>query len=100
MGYLGLALGANGHTLYYLTGALPGNKGGVKAQPDQKEGAHLITYDVSDGKYVDHGQILLNDGASIRAPQSLVIGLDGTLYTLPYVVRNGKTGIDRIRFHP
>jgi len=100
-GYLGLALGADGHTLYYLTGALlSGNKGGVKAQPDQEEGTHLITYDVSNGKYVDHGQILLNDGQSIRPPQSLVIGLDGTLYTLPYVVRGGKEGIDLISFHP
>jgi hypothetical protein len=91
----------NGHPQYYLIGApLSGNKGGVKAQLDQKEGTHLITYDVSNGKYVDHGQILLNDGASIRPPQTLVIGLDGTLYTLPYVMRDGKEGIDLISFHP
>ncbi|HET9100048.1 MAG TPA: hypothetical protein VFN62_06625 [Acidobacteriaceae bacterium] len=100
-GYLGLALGTDGHTLYYLTGApLAGSKEGMKADPDRNEGTHLITYDVSNGKYVDHGQILLNDGSSIRPPQSLVIGLDGTLYTLPYVVRNGKEGIDLISFHP
>ncbi len=100
-GYLGLALGADGHTLYYLTGApLSGNHKGFKTTPDQKEGTDLITYDISNGKYVDHGRILLNNGDSISPPQSLVLGLDGTLYALSYVVRNGKSGIELISFHP
>lgn len=100
-GYLGLALGADGHTLYYLTGApLSDSHKGLKTTPDQKEGTDLITYDISNRKYVDHGRILFNNGDPISPPQSLVLGLDGTLYTLSYVVHNGKSGIDLISFHP
>lgn len=100
-GYLGLALGADGHTLYYLTGSpLSGNTEGLKTTPDQKEATHVITYDISNRKYVDHGRILFNNGDPLDPPQSLVRGLDGTLYTLSYVVHNGKSAIDLISFHP
>ena len=100
-GYLGLALGADGHTLYYLTGApLPANEARSKTDPDQKEVAHLITYDIADHKYVDHGAIFLNGRVPVEPPQSLVLGRDGTLYTLSYVVEDGKSGIELIGFHP
>jgi hypothetical protein len=98
-GYLGLALGADGHTLYYLTGA-PLSVDSKKTRPEQKEGTHLITYDISNREYMDHGQILLKNGDPVSPPQSLVIGLDGTVYTLSYVLRNGKSGIELISFHP
>ena len=102
-GYLGLVLGADGHTLYYLTSApLYPNKDSLKkkSDSDDNEGTHLITYDISNGKYLDHGQILLNNGEPVSPPQSLVMGLDGTLYTLSYVVEDGKSGIELIGFHP
>lgn len=100
-GYLGLALAADGHTLYYLTGTpLASDKKGLKPPPEQADGTDLITYDISNRKYVDHGRILFNNGDPVSPPQSLVIGSDGTLYTLSYVVRNGKSGIDLISFHP
>ena len=100
-GYLGLALGADGHTLYYLTGTpLASDKKSSKATAERKDGTDLITYDISNRKYVDHGQVSLGDGAPIDPPQSLVMGLDGTLYALSYVVEDGKNGIDLISFHP
>jgi hypothetical protein len=100
-GYLGLALGADGHTLYYLTGTpLSGDTKGAKAAAEEKDGTDLITYDISNRKYVDHGQILLGNGTSIDPPQSLVLGSDGTLYTLSFVDQDGKSGIDLISFHP
>lgn len=100
-GYLGLALGADGHTLYYLTGSpLAGTNKGLKTTSDQKEGTHLITYDISNHKYVDHGRVLLDNGAPLNPPQSLVMGVDGTLYILSYVLRNGKSGIDLISLRP
>ncbi|HEY5253822.1 MAG TPA: hypothetical protein VIJ53_04155 [Acidobacteriaceae bacterium] len=100
-GYLGLALGADGHTLYYVTGTpLASNQKGSKATEEQKEGTDLITYDISNRKYADHGQILLDPSEPIDPPQSLVIGSDGTLYTLSYVVEDGKSGIELISFHP
>jgi hypothetical protein len=97
-GYLGLVLGADGHTLYYLTPAplLPGQK---KAA-DVGRGTHLITYDTSSGKYVDHGVVFFRNGDPVSPPQSLAIGLDGTVYTLSYAVEDGKSGIELIAFHP
>ena len=100
-GYLGLALGADGHTLYYLTGTpLPSEKKSSKAAAEPKDGTDLITYDISSRQYVDHGQIVLGNGAPIDPPQSLVLGSDGTLYTLSFVDQDGKSGIDLISFHP
>ncbi|MEO6828758.1 MAG: hypothetical protein ABI164_03040 [Acidobacteriaceae bacterium] len=108
-GYLGFALGKDGHTLYYLTGSpLPKrSEGSSNESPKNKsteetsnprEGTHLITYDISSRKYVDHGEILLNGIDPIRPPESLVIGEDGTLYALTYIARTNS--IDLISFHP
>ncbi len=100
-GYLGLVLGSDRHTLYYLTSApLAGGKKEPKKGEEQKEGTDLITYNTSDHKYVDHGQILLSNRKPVDPSQSLVMGLDGTLYTLSYLVEDGKSGIELISFHP
>jgi hypothetical protein len=100
-GYLGLVLGADGHTLYYLTGSpLSADSKGTATAETKEEGDHLITYDISTAKYTDHGQIVLDNGDPATAPQSLAVAPDGTVYTLCYVARNGKKGIELIRFHP
>jgi hypothetical protein len=100
-GYLGLVLGADGHTLYYLTGSpLPRDANGTGSNKKGAEGSHLITYDVSTAKYTDHGQIMLDNGDAATAPQSLAVAPDGTVYTLCYVARNGKKSIELISFHP
>jgi hypothetical protein len=98
-GYLGLTLAADGHTLYYLTGApLPGRTPG--SGPGHREGAHLITYDLSSHTYHDHGLILLDNGEPASAPQSLAVADDGTVYSLCYVTRDGKRVIELVSFHP
>lgn len=100
-GYLGLVLAADGHTLYYMTGSpLSTDSLGTESTKRQGEGAHLITYDIPSAKYVDHGQIILDNGDPATAPQSLAVASDGTVYTLCYVARNGKKGIELISFHP
>lgn len=100
-GYLGLALGPDGQTLYYMTGAsLPKDREHLKPSQGEEEGTHLITYDIQTGKYADQGAIVLQDGAPIQPPQSLVISSDGTLYTLAYVVHNGVRGMDLVSFRP
>jgi hypothetical protein len=100
-GYLGLVLGADGHTLYYLTGSpLSADSKGSATVKTPEEGSHLITYDISTAKYADHGQIMLDNGDPATAPQSLAVAPDGTVYTLCYVARNGKKGIEMISFHP
>ena len=100
-GYLGLVLGADGHTLYYLTGSpLSANANSTGSTQRRGEGSHLITYDIAASKYVDHGQIMLDNGDPATAPQSLAVAPDGTVYTLCYVKRDGKRGIELISFHP
>ncbi len=100
-GYLGLVLAADGHTLYYLTGSpLSADPADAASTKKEGEGAHLITYDIATMKYVDHGQIMLDNGDPATAPQSLAVAPDGTVYTLCYVARNGKKGIELISFHP
>lgn len=100
-GYLGLVLGPDGHTLYYMTAApLPKKREHLRTSPKEKDGTHLITYDIATGKYEDHGAIVFQDDAPMHPPQSLAMGLDGTLYTLAFVMNDGKRGIDLVSFHP
>jgi hypothetical protein len=115
-GNLGLVLGPDGHTLYYLTGApLSGHtaaaapvivpNGPETASTRRRraaEGLHLITYDIANGKYVDHGQIdLVNDNDEPAGfSQSLAVGPDGTVYALSSFVQDGKRRTDLISFHP
>jgi hypothetical protein len=118
-GNLGLVLGPDGHTLYYLTGAPLSGHTATPAAAAQvtvpngpetastrrrraAEGLHLITYDIANGKYVDHGQIdLENDnGEPAGFSQSLAVGQDGTVYALSSFVQGGKRRTDLISFHP
>lgn len=104
-GYLGLVLGTDGNTLYYLTGSpLPDGvrKNGISkaAASNGAEGCHLITYDVTTGKYTDHGLIVLSNNEPATAAQSLAVAPDGTAYTMVYVTRGGKRNIELISFKP
>jgi hypothetical protein len=116
-GNLGLALGADGHTLYYLTAGPLADRAAAAAAspiatpngPEQQanrrrlaEGLHLVTYDISTSKYVDHGQIVLDNdnGAPAGFSQALAVGRDGTVYALSSFVQGGKRRTDLISFHP
>ena len=93
-GYLGLALDVPTETLYYLTGSPPAPGTG------SRESSHLITYDIATGKYIDHGEIMLDNGKPAGDEQAIVIGHDGTIYTLTQIQRNGRLVMDLISFHP
>lgn len=89
-GYLGLALDTRNNLLYYLTGSPPppGSK--------REEGSHLITYDISNKKYHDHGQIMLDSGEPAGNEQALAVAEDGTVYALTQINRNGREEMDLI----
>jgi hypothetical protein len=93
-GYLGLALDARNDRLYYLTGSppSPGSK--------KEEGSHLITYDISNKTYHDHGQIMLDTGEPAGNEQALAVAEDGTVYTLTQMNRNGGEEMDLISIPP
>jgi hypothetical protein len=69
-GYLGFKLGPDGRTIYYLTGGpiyvngkrVLGATSTAKGEAKGLEDLHLITYDISTGKYLDHGAVFYPDG--------------------------------------
>jgi hypothetical protein len=107
-GYLGLALGPDGRTLYYLTGG-PVYAGGKRvagkaatAMGESKgvEDLHLITYDIPTGTYADHGAVRLENGARPVYVNSIAVGKDGAVYALSRITRDGRTRTDLICLPP
>lgn len=99
-GYLGFTLGPNRRTLFYLTGGpLPaGQKPAAVGDEAGKveENLHLVTYDTSSARSVDHGPIFLADGGRPSHVQSIAVGKDGTVYAIGRFVRNGRSVSDLI----
>jgi hypothetical protein len=101
-GYLGFALGPDGHTIYYLTGGpiyingkrVLGATSTAKGEAKGLEDLHLITYDITTGQYLDHGAIFFPDGERPLYVNSIAIGKDGTVYSMGRIKRDGKVVTD------
>ncbi len=85
-GYLGLTLGPDGHTLYFLTGTPKG------------EEMRFVTYDIPARKYTDHGALVLDDGSRPTWAQSIAVGRDKRVYTVSKLMVNGKLKVDLLSF--
>jgi hypothetical protein len=85
-GYLGLTMGPDGHTLYYLTGTPLG------------EEIRFVTYDTRSGKYRDHGALALDDGTRPAWAQSIAVGRDKRIYVVSKAEEGGKTRTDLLSF--
>jgi hypothetical protein len=103
-GYLGLTLGPDQRTLYYLTGApmlINGkyviSENTVQVGARGEEDLHLITYDIPTGKYRDHGAVFFADGSRPTWVNSIALGPDGNLYTLARITEGGKTRTDLVK---
>jgi hypothetical protein len=105
-GYLGFALGPDGKTLHYLTGApiyvdgkrLAGKSKTAMGEAKGLEDLHLITYDIETGKYTDNGAVFYENGQRPLYVNAIAIGKDGMVYTLPRITENGKTRSDLVAF--
>ena len=86
-GYLGFALGPDGRTVYYLTTGPSG----------PREDLHLVTYDIPNARYEDHGAIFLEDGQRPDLVNSIAIAKDGSVYALAAFQRKGRSVTDLIR---
>jgi hypothetical protein len=103
-GYLGFALGPDGHTIHYLTGGpiyidgkrLAGKKDTAMGESKGMENLHLVTYDIRTGKYTDHGPIYLDNGQRPYYVNSIAVGKDGAVYTLSRITKGGHTRTDLI----
>lgn len=104
-GYLGFQLGQDNETLYYLTGGpiyIDGKRvmgldeiamGAAKGL----ENLHLITYNIPNKKYTDHGPVFYEDGERPTYVNSIAIGKDGAVYTLARFEQNDKVIEDLIK---
>ena len=104
-GYLGFQLGPDGKTLYYLTGGpvyIDGKR--VKGVDEIAMGAarglenlHLITFNIPNKEYIDHGPVFYEDGSRPTYVNSIAIGKDGSVYTLARFEHNGKIIEDLVK---
>jgi DNA-binding beta-propeller fold protein YncE len=85
-GYLGLTLGPDGDTLYYLTGT-----------PLDHE-IHFVTYHIPTKKRIDHGALVLPDGTRPTWAQAIAVGPDKRIYTVSKVNKGGKLKVDLLSF--
>jgi hypothetical protein len=106
-GYLGFALGPDGHTIYYLTGSpltsassayatsTPADKA---AAGNEDEDIHFVTYDITSGKRVDHGVLQLEDGLRPFFAESIANG-SKNIYTVAKVrSKEGHVRVDILSF--
>lgn len=103
-GYLGFALGPDGRTLYYLTGApiyvngrrVAGKSSTAMGEAKGLEDLHLVTYDITGAKYTDRGAIFYEDGQRPLYVNSIATGRDGSVYFLARITENGRTRTDLV----
>lgn len=102
-GYLGFDLAPDGETLYYLTGG-PIYKDGQRITKDNSEemglnateNVHLVTYNLSNKKYTDHGPVVHENGSRVTGAQSIAIAPDG-VYTLAGFERDDNRVVDLVK---
>ncbi len=107
-GYLGFTLGPDGHTIYYLTGGpiyvsgkrVTGKSSTAKGESKGLEDLHLVTYDLRESRYTDHGPIFFADGDRPAYVNSIAVGKDGTVYALSRISDEGRTRTDLFSVRP
>jgi len=103
-GYLGFYLDVESNKIYYLTGGpiveegkiISGEnipRGGAKGP----ENLHLITYDLNENKYRDHGAIFYPDGSRPSFVNSIAVDKKGNVYTLARMNYDGKEIADLVK---
>ncbi len=103
-GYLGFALGPDGRTLHYLTGApiylegkrLAGKSSTAMGEAKGLEDLHLITYDIPKGEYHDRGGIFYENGQRPLYVNSIAVGRNRNVYFLARITQNGRTRTDLV----
>jgi len=104
-GYLGFILGPDGRTLYYLTGGpiyidgkrVKGKETTAMGEAKGIENLHLVTYDIPDGRYADHGPVFYKDGSRPLYVNSIAVDKKGNVYTQARITRNGKVQTELIQ---
>jgi hypothetical protein len=104
-GYLGFELGPDGRTLYYLTGGpiyiegqrLAGKESIEMGAARGLENLHLVTFNIPDHHYIDHGPVFFEDDTPPTYVNSIAIGKYGNVYTLGRFEHDGKVVEDLVK---
>ena len=104
-GYLGFQLGPDEQTLYYLTGGpiyidgkrLEGKDRIAMGAAKGLENLHLVTYNIPNQKYMDHGPVFYSDGTRPTYVNSIAIGPFGNVYTLARFEQNEEIIEDLVK---
>lgn len=104
-GYLGFQLGPDGETLYYLTGGpiyidgkrLKGVDAIAMGAARGLENLHLITYNIPENRYIDHGPVFYQNGERPTYVNSIAIDTEGTVYTLARFEHDGEIIEDLVK---
>lgn len=107
-GYLGFTLGADGQTIYYLTGGpvyenghrVKGKDSTAKGESKGRENLHLITWHIPTRRYTDHGPIFFANGQRPNYVNSIAAGKDGSVYALSRISEDDHAKTDLIRIAP
>jgi hypothetical protein len=91
--------------LYYLTGGpiyidgqrVTGKKAIAMGAARGLENLHLVTYNIPNQKYIDHGPIFYEDGTRPTYVNSIAIGKNGNVYTLGRFEYKGKVIEDLVK---
>ncbi|GAB5559968.1 MAG: hypothetical protein SynsKO_16150 [Synoicihabitans sp.] len=90
---LGFMLGPK-NTLLYLAHA-PDQP--VPGRPDVRSSVRLVSYQIDEDRYTDHGRLTTADGRRIFFTESIEIGADDHLYTVAWVETTDPDREDEIR---
>ena len=65
--------------------------------PKDLENLHLVTYNIPNQEYIDHGPIFYEDGARPTYVNSIAVGQTGDVFMLARFEHNGKTIEDLVK---
>ena len=57
----------------------------VAGRPDVPSSIHLVSYEIDNDRYTDHGRLTSADGRRVYFTESIEIGADDHLYTVAWV---------------
>ncbi|TKT92561.1 hypothetical protein FDK13_09520 [Dyadobacter frigoris] len=104
-GYLGFQLGPDQNTIYYLTGGpvyidgkrIIGQQQIAKGAAKGLENLHLVTYNITDHLYCDHGPVFYEDGSRPTYVNSIAVTAGGDIYTLARQTQMGREIQDLVK---
>ena len=80
-----------------MSSRVAGKSSTAKGEAKGTEDLHLVTYDIPERRYTDHGAVFYADGGRPSYVNSIAVGRDGTVYTIARIPKGeGRYRVDLI----